>query len=158
MEGDLDARVRIVAFQWLHGQVALHGDTLPRVVLAEGLMYQGRRVPLLGPQATFKLAVSRLPLSITTSPNSPYADRWGADHLEYAYRGTDPRHPDNVGLRAAMREQIPLVYFHGIAPDPPLLQAAPRLSAQRRDDDKRIGPGGLDDQLAASSKSSSPSG
>lgn len=116
MQADLDAAVRVAAFQWLRSQVVLHGDVLPRTTLAAGFDHQGRRVPLIGPQGIFKPAVCRLPISITTSPNSPYADRWGADHLEYAYRGTDPAHLDNVGLRTAMREQVPLVYFHGIAP------------------------------------------
>ncbi len=55
------------------------------------------------------------PLSITTSPRSPYDDEVGADgFLRYRYRGTDPEHPDNVGLRRAWRLGLPLVYFAGI--------------------------------------------
>lgn len=47
----------------------------------------------------------------------PYQDEVGADNLiRYPYRGTDPNHRDNVGLRLAMRRQVPLVYFHGIVP------------------------------------------
>ena len=58
-----------------------------------------------------------LPLSITTSPNGPYNDRMGADKLlRYKYRGTDPNHRDNVGLREVMRLGLPLVYFHGLVP------------------------------------------
>lgn len=39
----------------------------------------------------------------------------GADgFLRYRYRGTDPRHRDNVGLRRAGLEGLPLVYFHGV--------------------------------------------
>lgn len=34
--------------------------------------------------------------------------------LLYRYRGTNPDHPDNVGLRNAMTGRIPLVYFHRI--------------------------------------------
>jgi len=34
--------------------------------------------------------------------------------LRYRYRGQNPDHPDNVGLREAMRQRVPLVYFHGI--------------------------------------------
>jgi putative restriction endonuclease len=33
--------------------------------------------------------------------------------LRYRYRGTDPNHPDNVGLLEVMRHRLPLVYFHG---------------------------------------------
>ena len=34
----------------------------------------------------------------------------------YRYRGTDPRHRDNVGLRLAMTRQTPLVCLRGIIP------------------------------------------
>jgi putative restriction endonuclease len=37
--------------------------------------------------------------------------------LRYAYRGTDPMHHENVGLRAAMQRKLPLVYFHGLVPN-----------------------------------------
>ncbi len=93
------------------------GEVLPRALLAKGFTFDGVRVPLLGPQGIFKPAVCELPLSITTSPNSPYSDSWTPDNrLRYAYRGTDPTHADNRGLRAAMQTQTPLVYFFGIAP------------------------------------------
>jgi putative restriction endonuclease len=32
------------------------------------------------------------------------------------YRGTNPSHHDNAGLRMAMQRQVPLIYFHGIVP------------------------------------------
>src|SRR6187402_38213 len=95
----------------------VHGEVLPRSLLADGFVFEGRRVPLLGPQGIFKPALCQMPLSITTSPNSPYADSWSPDNrLRYAYRGTDPAHPDNRGLHLAMQRQTPLVYFFGIAP------------------------------------------
>lgn len=113
-----DAHVRLRAFTWLRDQVAIHGDVLPRDVLAQGFDYQGSRVPLLGPQGIFKPAVlSEMPLSITTAPDGPYDDSFGPDdRLLYKYRGRDPRHRDNVGLRLAMQRQAPLVYFHGVVP------------------------------------------
>jgi putative restriction endonuclease len=36
--------------------------------------------------------------------------------LTYRYRGTDPMHRDNVGMRLAMRRRVPLVYLYGIVP------------------------------------------
>jgi putative restriction endonuclease len=36
--------------------------------------------------------------------------------LSYRYRGEDPQHRDNAGLRLAMERQTPLIYFHGIVP------------------------------------------
>jgi putative restriction endonuclease len=117
VSGELDQRVRLAAFQWLRAQMDVHGEVLPRSILAEGFVFDGRRVPLLGPQGIFKPALCELPLSITTSPKGPYADSWTPDNrLRYAYRGTDPAHPDNRGLRLAMQQQLPLVYFFGIAP------------------------------------------
>lgn len=117
MSTELDQRVRLAAFQWLRAQMDVHGEVLPRSILAEGFLFDARRVPLLGPQGIFKPALCDTPLSITTSPNSPYADAWTPENrLRYAYRGTDPAHPDNRGLRRAMQTQTPVVYFFGIAP------------------------------------------
>lgn len=109
--------MRAAAFDWLSAQVLIHGDVLPRTILAQGFELQSRRVPLLGPQGIFKPAVMDVPLSFTTSPNGPYDDAFGPDGLlQYRYRGTDPSHRDNVGLRFAMSERLPLVYFHGLVP------------------------------------------
>lgn len=113
-----DARVRTAAFDWLSSQVSAHGDVLPRSVLADGFVLNGDRVPLVGPQGIFKPRVlQEVPLSITTAPAGPYDDAFSQDGLlRYRYRGTNPGHPDNRGLRSAMQRQLPLVYFHGIVP------------------------------------------
>lgn len=117
MSGDLDLRVRIAAFEWLRAQIDRRGDdVLPREVLATGFDFEGRRVPLLGPQGIFKPALCEVPLSITTIPGA-YDDSIDAHNLvRYRYRGTDLDHPDNVGLRRAMREHRPLVYFYRVVP------------------------------------------
>ncbi len=118
MTQDQDASVRAAAFAWLERQVArLGSDVLPRELLAEGFQFNGVRVPLVGPQGIFKPKVLRdAPLSLTTTPGGPYNDAFGPDDLlRYRYRGDDPDHPDNVGLRRAMETRRPLVYFHGIA-------------------------------------------
>lgn len=113
---DHDARVRAAAFDWLTRQVDEHGDVLPRSLLAEGFTFGGVRVPLISPQGIFKPKVfDEVPLSITTTPNSPYKDVVGPDGLlRYCYRGTDPNHQDNRGLRLAMQRELPLAYFHGV--------------------------------------------
>lgn len=115
----LDARVRAVTFEWLGEQVARHGDVLPREILAAGFQFEGVRVPLVSPQGIFKPRIlSDVPLSITTAPDGPYDDAFGSDGLlRYRYRGRDPNHPDNKKLRAAMEHRLPLVYFHGVAPN-----------------------------------------
>jgi len=119
MDKTRDTQIRVAAFGWLTDEVARLGtDVLPRPLLAQGFQFDGTRVPLVGPQGIFKPRVlDSAPLSITTAPDGPYDDTFEPDNLlRYRYRGTDPNHPDNVGLRTAMRHRLPLVYFHGIAP------------------------------------------
>ena len=65
---DTDSAVRLRAFAFLAEQMRLHGDGLPWSVLSRGFDYEGRRVPLVGPQGIFTPAVLRLPLTITTAP------------------------------------------------------------------------------------------
>src|SRR5437899_40152 len=108
-----DSEIRSAAFSWLAEQVDVHGDVLPRTLLANGFAFRGQRVPLVGPQGIFKPRVMTLPLSITTVANGPYEDSFGVDGLiSYKYRGTDATHRDNAGLRRLMQERTPLVYFH----------------------------------------------
>lgn len=117
----MDQSVRIKAFDFLAEQVRLRGSVLPHSVLIQGFKFNDQRVPLLGPQGIFKPAVMRdMPLSITTAPRvpgkrPPYADEISDEGwIYYRYRGTDVNHRDNVGLRRAMYERVPLVYLHGV--------------------------------------------
>jgi putative restriction endonuclease len=103
------------AFEWLAEQTALRGDELLEWrTLARGFELDGVRVPLVSQQGIFKPAVCDLPLSIRTSAKSPYDDHFVEDRLAYRYRGTDPDHRENAGLRGLMRERVPLVYFHAV--------------------------------------------
>lgn len=114
----IDRKVRLAAFNWLAEQVRVHDDVLPRALLASGFQFEDNRVPLLGPQGIFKPKIlPQIPLSITTAPEGPYDDSFGHEGLLlYRYRGTDPQHRDNAGLRMALFNKAPLVYFHGIVP------------------------------------------
>jgi putative restriction endonuclease len=118
VSAELDHRVRLAAFQWLRAQMDIHGDVLPRSVLADGFVFDGVRVPLLGPQGIFKPGImTEAPLSITTIPGGPYDDSVGTGGaLQYRYRGTDPAHPDNRRLRHAMADQLPLIWFWRVQP------------------------------------------
>lgn len=111
-----DARVRAAAFDWLREQVEIHGDVLPWQILQRGFDFGGQRVPMLSQQGIFKPKILDLPISIRSSPDGPYEDFFSEDdRLIYAYEGTNPHHPRNVGLRRARELQVPLVYFLGIA-------------------------------------------
>lgn len=120
---DRNMLIRLRAFQFLDSLKGSAGEALPREALERGFDYEGIRVPLLGPQGIFKPAeLTDAPLSITTSPivegkRRPYEDSEGADGLiRYKYRGTDPAHRENVGLRTAMQHRIPVIYFCGLIP------------------------------------------
>jgi putative restriction endonuclease len=119
-----DAAIRTAAATFLSGIGSRQAERWPvvsRSTLSAGFEFAGRRVSLIGPQGIFKPAVLDLPLSITTAPRvegkaPAYDDEFGYGRVVYRYRGTDPRHPDNVGLRAVMAKGLPLVYLHGLVP------------------------------------------
>lgn len=120
---DLDTKIRLKAFCFLEDLCSRYGSALPREILAAGFEFDGKRVPLIGPQGIFKPAIlPDIPISITTVPIvegkiPPYADEIRPDGLmRYKYRGNDPMHRDNVGLRLAMQTHIPLIYFYGLVP------------------------------------------
>ena len=117
MSQKLENLIRVRAFEWMKEQTLIHGDVLPRSILENGFEIKNYRIPLVSPQGIFKPKIFNIPLSITTVPKGPYDDSFGKDgFLRYRYRGTNPDHRDNVGLRIAMNQQIPLIYFHGIIP------------------------------------------
>ena len=120
---DLDARVRTAAFNFLADQTRLLGEVLDRTLLSSGFQFEGSQVRLIGPQGIFKPAIlQELPLTITTVPTvegqeRPYEDQIGENGLiVYRYRGTNPDHHENVGLRLAMARQTPLIHFIGVVP------------------------------------------
>ena len=114
-EDSRSAALRPQIFKWLQMKVIEYDDVLPYDILSNGLQINGERVPLIGPQGIFKpKVISYYPISVTTSPNSPYQDKIAGNVLHYKYRGTNPKHPDNVRLKEAMKDQIPLIYFHGV--------------------------------------------
>ncbi len=114
----MEEQIRLAAFNWLKEQVDLYGDILSRPILEKGFLYNGERVTLIGPQGIWKPRVfDKVPISITTVYGGPYDDSLSDDgSFTYRYRGTDPFHKGNVGLREAMKKQIPLIYFFGIVP------------------------------------------
>jgi putative restriction endonuclease len=111
-----DLKIRLAAFDWLSTQTAIFDDVIPRDILENGFTFSGKRIPLISPQGIFKPKDMQYPLSITTSPESPYRDTYEENVLEYRYRGTDPNHRDNVGLREAYKRKLPLAYLKGIVP------------------------------------------
>lgn len=108
-----DLEIRLFAFDWLKHQSEIHGDVLSRKLLTEGFSLSGSRYSLVGPQGIWKPKSMKLPLSITSLLGGRYTDSIDekCEIFDYKYRGTNPFHPDNVGLRELMVRKIPLVCF-----------------------------------------------
>lgn len=110
-----DLNIRLAAFTWLKEQSEIYIDGIPRAKLDKGFEYNGERITLTGPRGIWKPKQMQLPISVTTIQNSPYDDNLSEKgFLKYSYRGTDPFHSDNVGLREIMNKRIPLIYFLSI--------------------------------------------
>ena len=86
--------------------------------------FEGRAFPLRNPQAgIYKPKLLEAALSISTAYASsperrPYDDSPGPEgYLRYKWQeGAGPNHYTTRSLRAALREQRPLIWFQGIAP------------------------------------------
>jgi len=118
-----DEDIRNAAFDFLQSRMSEHPDGLVTWAdLLNGFHLGGQRIPLVSAQGIFKPASMDLPLTIATSPakkgrERPYHDSLTPNGmLDYCYRGTDPQHRDNVGLRRVMEQMLPLAYLHGIVP------------------------------------------
>ena len=112
-----EEQIRLAVFQWLEEQTRFD-DVLSWSTLQHGFRCQGQSISLVGQQGIWKPKVFKsIPISIRTAHTSPYRDGFTPDGLlRYKYRGTDPRHHENAGLREALHKQVPLVYFHGLIP------------------------------------------
>jgi len=77
-------------------------------------------VKVIGQQGIFTPRQMEVPISITTAPakggRRPYDDQVGPEGLSYHYWDSSPQHRDNLGLRRAFQEQVPLVWFYGLRP------------------------------------------
>lgn len=118
MDSQYERLVRDQAMAWLDGRA---GETVDYTWLTTFEM-DGVRLPLIDRQRGIrKPAALSAALAIRTTFTAPdqappYADAIGLDGLQrYKYRGSDPQHPENVALRRAFQEGLPLIWFIGIA-------------------------------------------
>lgn len=105
--------IRIAVFTLLREQERWNNGIFSGRDLNAGIDIGGHRITLKGQTGIWFPAGFSVPISITTSKQGPYEldDIGGDGLLTYAYRGTDPDHRDNRGLREAMRTRTPLIYF-----------------------------------------------
>jgi putative restriction endonuclease len=72
-----EAAARVAVFGWLEVLSSRYADSIPRAELERGCPFPnatGSVIRVIGPQGIFKPRDFELPLSITTSPESPYGD------------------------------------------------------------------------------------
>ncbi len=117
--GDFDTGLRTAAFDFFE---ARH-DLLITYEDVRHFHYAGHHVPLMDRQRGIrKPAILDAALSLRTTYTPPgqvppYLDSEGPDGLlRYKYRGDDPQHPENVALRRAFQQGVPLIWFFGVAP------------------------------------------
>jgi putative restriction endonuclease len=129
MVTDQDTAIRMAAFEHVGRLSEIH-DHLTAGDLKQGFFVQGQRIPLINPQrGIFKPRQLRFLLSIRTVFPKPGAKVWYDDQrqvhrqifdseetVEYAFMGQDPNAADNQWLREAFENQVPIIYFLGIAP------------------------------------------
>lgn len=127
-EEDSDSRMRMAAFEHVRRLSDLH-DLLTMKELSPGFVFEDERIPFVNPRGIFKPRKMRYLLSIKTVFPRPGARVWYDDQrvahrqiyqnkeaIEYAFMGQDPNATDNRWLREAFENQIPVIYFLGVAP------------------------------------------
>ena len=125
----IDAKMRMTAFEQVQRLNNLY-EGLTTNGLKAGFNYEGNRIPLVNPQrGIFKPKRMRYLLSIRTVFPAPGKKVWyddqreihrriieSEDTLDYAFMGQDPNAADNQWLLEAFKNQVPVIYFLGIAP------------------------------------------
>lgn len=128
-EKDRDSRIRVAAFEHVRRLSEVHGH-LTAKELSPGFTFEGERFPLVNPQrGIFKPRQMRYLLSIRTVFPRSGARVWYDDQREvhrqifesdeavdYAFMGQNPEAADNRWLREAYENEIPVIYFLGVAP------------------------------------------
>jgi putative restriction endonuclease len=125
----LDTPMRLAAFEHIRRLNEVH-DHLTAAELKPGFLFRQERIPLINPQrGIFKPQQMRFLLSIKTVFPKPGGKVWyddqrevhrqifqGDETIDYAFMGQNPDAADNRWLREAFENQIPVIYFLGIAP------------------------------------------
>jgi putative restriction endonuclease len=125
---DPDADIRIAAFQQLRATIRAYGGALPWSLIKEGFTARGFRFLFASAaEGIFRPAGMSGLLSVKTVVPKPKSRIWyydqtsptlttTGDTLSYAFTGTNPENTRNQWLRKAMEDQLPLIYFFGVAP------------------------------------------
>ena len=113
---DIDLQIRLEAFKWLSEMCTLYGAILDYTFLHKGFMFKGQQIHMIGQTGIWKPKLCQYPISVMTSTKGVYDDQYDEDEdfIVYKYRGVDPQHNDNVGLRKLYETNRPLIYYKGV--------------------------------------------
>lgn len=107
-------KARVLAFKWLD-ELMLAQPFASWDQLTSGYESPIGKIPLVGQRGIWNPRLLGYTLSITSTNKGIYEDTWiGEDIFEYAYQGDSGMAGDNIKLRAAMQDDIPLIYFKQI--------------------------------------------
>jgi putative restriction endonuclease len=123
---DPDHKLRAAAHRRARELAHRYNDLVPVDALREGFVYNGERISF----GSFYKGIHRpkqmrgpAALTVTTAARVPgkraaYEDELDIENraIIYHYRSGPIDQPDNRALRAAHELQLPLIYFHGVAP------------------------------------------
>lgn len=114
----LEREVRTAAMKWLDRRASERVD----YAWLASFEHNGKRIPLMDAQrgirkpAGFNAALAIRTTFTPAGRTPPYVDAIGDDGLQrYKYRGDDPNHPENIALRRAFEQRLPLIWFVGVA-------------------------------------------
>ncbi len=123
---DPDHPIRLGALEHVQLLAQRYDDLIPRTVLLQGFQFGGDRWSLGSLQnGIYRPARFRGPAALTLltaahrpGQPAPYDDDFdpAVGTILYHYRGGSIDQADNRALRAAFTEQVPLIYFLGVAP------------------------------------------
>jgi putative restriction endonuclease len=123
---DPDHELRVAAHHRARELGQRYDDLVPVAVLREGFTFRRERISFGSFQKGIhrpRQMVGAAALTLVTAPpvpgrKAPYEDELDVENraIVYHYRSGAIDQPDNRALRAAFQEQVPLIYFHGIAP------------------------------------------
>jgi putative restriction endonuclease len=112
-----ELELRNAAMSWLNSRE----QQLVDFAWLSSFEYDGERIALMDRQRGIRkprqLQAALAIRTVFTSPGQtpPYADAVGPDGLQrYKYRGDDPGHPENVALRRAYLDRLPIIWFVGV--------------------------------------------
>lgn len=117
-----ESAIRRAALEWLDFRTNGGEDTITRNELENDFYFEGEKRRLIAHmQGIWKPGDFSAALTFVTTHAAPgkrsYDDGVGTDGLSrYKWRGDNPMHAENVGMRKAMQDRLPLIYLEGIAP------------------------------------------